>query len=140
MLKKKIIKELKQLLIKNKKFITDIWLYGSIDDEISDIDLIFLYKKKPKKIKLSQFLKKKIDNGTVIFIPSDRSKNIFLFEELNIFSIKFKKKINEKIATNLKPLRYLTSFLERYYERRFVLKKINHINPRTLRLIKSIIF
>ena len=40
MIKKKIIKELKQLLLKNKEFISDFWLYGSIDDELSDLDLI----------------------------------------------------------------------------------------------------
>ena len=39
-----IIKELNQIL-KNNKFISDIWLYGSIDDEISDLDLILVYKK-----------------------------------------------------------------------------------------------
>ena len=45
MIKKKIVKELKQFLIKNKENISDFWLYGSIDDELSDLDLICLYKK-----------------------------------------------------------------------------------------------
>jgi len=140
MIKKKIIKELKQLLLKNKKFISDFWLYGSIDDELSDLDLICLYKKKPIQIKFSKFLKQKIDDGTIIFIPEKKSKNIFLFEKLDIFSIKFGEKIIDKISPNLKPLRYLTSFLERYYERRTMLKKTKNVTPRTFRLIKSTIF
>ena len=140
MIKKKIIKELKQLLLKNKKFISDFWLYGSIDDELSDLDLICLYKKKPIQIKFSKFLKQKIDDGTIIFIPEKKSKNIFLFEKLDIFSIKFGEKIIDKISPNLKPLRYLTSFLDRYYERRTMLKKTKNVTPRTFRLIKSTIF
>lgn len=140
MIKKKIVDELNQFLIKNKKNISDLWLYGSIDDEISDLDLICLYKKKPTRLIFSKFLKKKIDDGTVIFIPEKKSKDIFLFEKLNIFSIKYKKKIKDKISANLKPLRYLTSFLERYYERRAMLKKTKSMSPRGFRLIKSIIF
>ena len=140
MIKKKIIKELKQLLLKNKEFISDFWLYGSIDDELSDLDLICLYKKKPVQIKFSKFLRQKVDDGTIIFIPEKKSKNIFLFEKLNIFSIKFGEKILDKISANLKPLRYLTSFLERYYERRTMLKKTKNITSRTFRLIKSTIF
>ena len=139
MIKKKIVEELSQLLINNKKNISDLWLYGSIDDELSDLDLICLYKKKPIKIIFSKFLKKKIDDGTIIFIPKEKSKDIFLFEKLDIFTIKKRKKIKDKISPDLKPLRFLTSFLERYYERRALLKKKN-ITPRTLRLIKSIIF
>lgn len=140
MIKRKIIKELNQFLIKNKKDISDFWLYGSIDDELSDLDLICLYKKKPVQIKFSKFLKRKIDDGTVIFIPEKKSTNIFLFEKLNIFSIKYKKKIKNEISPNIEPLRLLTSFLERYYERRTILKKTKNITPRTFRLIKSIIF
>ncbi len=140
MIKKKFIKELNQLLIKNKKFISDFWLYGSIDDELSDLDLICLYKKKPIQIRFSKFLRQKIDDGTIIFIPEKKSKNIFLFEKLDIFSIKHRKKILEKISPNLKPLRFLTSFLERYYERRAMLGKTKNVTPRTFRLIKSIIF
>ena len=140
MIKKKIIKELNQLLLKNKEFISDFWLYGSIDDELSDLDLICLYKKKPIQIELSKFLRQKIDDGTIIFIPEKKSKNIFLFEKLDIFSIKHKKKVIKKISPNLKPLRYLTSFLERYYERRAMLLRAKNITPRTLRLIKSTIF
>ena len=78
---------IKQLLLKNKEFISDFWLYGSIDDELSDLDLICLYKKKPVQIKFSKFLRQKVDDGTIIFIPEKKSKNIFLFEKLNIFSI-----------------------------------------------------
>tara|TARA_B100000989_G_scaffold149757_1_gene111671 strand:+ start:6916 stop:7854 length:939 start_codon:yes stop_codon:yes gene_type:complete len=140
MKRKKIIKELNQLLIKNKKFISDFWLYGSIDDELSDLDIICLYKKKPIQIRFSKFLRQKIDDGTIIFVQEKKSKNIFLFEKLDIFSIKYGKKIIEKISPNIKPLRYLTSFLERYYERRALLGKIKNITPRTLRLIKSTIF
>ena len=140
MIKKKIIKELKQLLLKNKEFISDFWLYGSIDDELSDLDLICLYKKKPIQIKFSKFLRQKVDDGTIIFIPEKKSKNIFLFEKLNIFSIKSGEKIIDKISPNLKHLRYLTSFLERYYERRTMLKKTKNVTPRTFRLIKSTIF
>ena len=97
MIKKKIVKELNQFLIKNKENISDFWLYGSIDDELSDLDLICLYKRKPVQIIFSKFLKKKIDDGTVIFIPEKKSKNIFLFEKLNIFSIKHGKKIKDNI-------------------------------------------
>ncbi len=140
MLIKIIIKELNQVLKKNNKFISDIWLYGSIDDQLSDLDLIFLYNEKPIKIKLSKFLKQKIDDGTIIYIPAYQAKNIFLFEKLNIFSIKHNKKIFKKTSMSLNSLRYLTSFLERYYERRAILLKSRNISPRVFRLIKSTIF
>ena len=140
MLKKIIIKELNQILKKNNKFISDIWLYGSIDDEISDLDLILVYKKKPIKINFSSLLKKKVDDGTIIYIPNVYSRDIFLFENLKIFSIKKNKKIYGSIPSKFIPLRNLTSFLERYYERRSLLLKTNKVTPRTLRLIKSIIF
>ena len=140
MLRQKIINELNLILKRKSKFISDIWLYGSIDDELSDLDLICVYKKKPTQIKLSKFLKQKIDDGTIIYIPKRYSKDIFLFEKLNIFSIKNNRKIFGQVSAHLIPLRYLTSFLERYYERRATLLKINNITPRTLRLIKSTIF
>ncbi len=140
MLKKIIIKELDQILKKNTKFLSDIWLYGSIDDELSDLDLICVYKTKPKKIKFSKFLIKKIDDGTIIYIPNSNAQKIFLFEKLNIYSIKFKKKIFDKISKKNIPFRNLTSFLERYYERRSALLNIKFITPRNLRLIKSTIF
>ena len=78
MIKKKIVEELSQLLINNKKNISDLWLYGSIDDELSDLDLICLYKKKPIKIIFSKFLKKKIDDGTIILFLRKNQK-IFFF-------------------------------------------------------------
>ena len=83
---------------------------------------------------------KKIDDGTVIYIPKNESKKIFLFENLNIYSIKSLKKIKVKIPPKMIPLRDLTSFLERYYERRSALLRIKSFSPRTLRLIKSTIF
>ena len=92
---KKIVEELSQLLINNKKNISDLWLYGSIDDELSDLDLICLYKKAYKN-NIFQIFKEKIDDGTIIFIPKEKSKDIFLFEKLDIFSIKYRKKLKTK--------------------------------------------
>ena len=63
-----------------------------------------------------------------------------MFENLKIFSIKKNKRIYGSIPSKFIPLRNLTSFLERYYERRSLLLKTNKVTPRTLRLIKSIIF
>ena len=40
----------------------------------------------------------------------EKSKDIFLFEKLDIFSIKYRKKIKDKISPDLKPLRFLTFF------------------------------
>ena len=41
--KKKIISELRNVLNRNSS-VADIWLYGSLDDKISDLDLLILYK------------------------------------------------------------------------------------------------
>lgn len=139
-MKKKIVKKLSLVLHKNKKNISDIWLYGSIDDQISDLDLIILYKNLPKKITIPQDLIEKVDDGSIIYISNKMSKNIFLFEDLNIFSIKHKKKIKKKLSFKEGLYRYLTSFLERYYERRASILKCTNITPQSLRLIKSTIF
>ena len=64
----------------------------------------------------------------------------FLFEDLSIFSIKYKLKIVRKLSNRLLKFRSLTSFLERYYERRCRLLSIKSISDKSLRLIKSIIF
>ena len=139
MIKKKIILELEKIL-KTYHFISDIWLYGSIDDRVSDLDLLILYKNKPKKIIFPKLLKKMIADGTVIYIPKKHSYEIFLFEDLSIFSIKYKLKIVRKLSNQLLKFRSLTSFLERYYERRCRLLSIKSISDKSLRLIKSIIF
>ena len=51
--KRKIILELEKIL-DNNQFIYDIWLYGSISDRISDLDLLVIYKNNPKKNIFSQ--------------------------------------------------------------------------------------
>ena len=89
--KKEIILELNQLL-ENNNLINDIWLYGSLDDSISDLDLIVLYDSKPKKIILSKHLTNMVADGTIIYVQSKVAKDIFLFEDLKIYSIKKKKK------------------------------------------------
>jgi hypothetical protein len=139
MKKKEIILELNKLL-ENNNFIHDIWLYGSLDDNISDLDLIVLYNSKPKKIILSKHLTNMVADGTVIYVQSKVAKDIFLFEDLKIYSIKKKKKINNILSKDEQKLRSLTSFLERYYERRIRLLKIRSITAESLRIIKSIIF
>ena len=79
-------------------------------------------------------------DGTVIYIPIKHSNDIFLFENLSIFSIRYKKKITRKLSKQLSKFRSLTSFLERYYERRCRLLTTRSISDKSLRLIKSIIF
>lgn len=137
--KKEIILELNQLL-ENNNLINDIWLYGSLDDSISDLDLIVLYDSKPKKIILSKHLTNMVADGTIIYVQSKVAKDIFLFEDLKIYSIKKKKKINYILSRDDQRLRSLTSFLERYYERRRRLLKIGSITAESLRIIKSVIF
>ena len=78
--KKKIISELRNVLNRNPS-VSDIWLYGSLDDKISDLDLLILYKKKPKKVQLPNFLKKMVADGTVIYIPRKFAKDILTFLE-----------------------------------------------------------
>ena len=137
--KKIIIQNLKDILKKNK-FIFDIWFYGSFKDRISDIDIIIVYKKLPKKIQFPKILNDKMYGGTVIFVPKKLRFNLFLFEKLNIFSIKNNTKIKHNLKNSHLKLMYLTSFLERYYERRDKLKNINnHISESNIRDIKSII-
>ena len=75
--KKKIILELEKIL-KTYHFISDIWLYGSIDDRVSDLDLLILYKNKPKKIIFPTLLKKMVADGTVIYIPKKHSCEFFV--------------------------------------------------------------
>jgi len=137
--KKKIISELRNVLNRNSS-VADIWLYGSLDDKISDLDLLILYKKKPKKVQLPNFLKKMVADGTVIYIPRKFAKDIFLFEDLRVYSIRDKKKILPKLSKQILKFRSLTSFLERYYERRSKLLSIKSISPVSLRIIKSVIF
>ncbi len=139
--KKKIIKELvKKLEIYNNK-IEDIWMYGSFKDRISDLDLIIVYKTSPLKIKFSHTINKLLYGGNIIYIPNKKKKDIFLFEELEIFSIKQNRKLSYKISSNFEKYRVITSFVERYYERRMLFNKIkNKISDENLRDIKSILF
>lgn len=137
---KKILKTLK-LVLKDNVSLKDIWVYGSLSDKASDLDLIFVYKNLNKPIKIPKLIKKKILDGTIIYIPDELKLNIFLFEKLNIFSIKKNKKIHDNIPYKFKEYRSLTSFLERYYERRkkfYSLKK--NFNFEKLRILKSIIY
>ena len=138
MIKKKIILELEKIL-KTYHFISDIWLYGSLDDRVSDLDLLILYKNKPKKIIFPTLLKKMIADGTVIYIPKKHSYDIFLFEDLSIFSIRHKLKIVRKLSNRLLKFRSLTSFLERYYERRCRLLSIKSISHAVLKKLPFII-
>ena len=137
--KRKIILELEKIL-DNNQFIYDIWLYGSISDRISDLDLLVIYKNNPKKIFFPKLIKKMILDGTIIYIPIKYSYDVFLFENLSIFSIRYKRKITRKLSRQLTKFRSLTSFLERYYERRCRLLNTRLITDKSLRLIKSIIF
>ena len=140
-IKKKIIKEIFNKLEIHKDKIQDIWMYGNFNDKISDIDLIIVYKKIPPKITFSNTINNLLYGGTIIFIPYNKRKDIFLFEDLNIFSILHNRKLSHKISKNYKKFREITSFVERYYERRILLNKIkNKISDENMRNIKSILF
>lgn len=140
-MKKKIQRILKKFL-KSNNSVEDIWMYGNFTDSISDLDLIVIYKKKPVKLFFPNIIKKLIADGSVIFVNKEGKKNIILFEDLKIFSIKKNKSILIKIQNHLKKKRYITSFLERYYERRSLLKKraIYNLTNVNIRNIKSIFF
>ena len=140
-LKKKIISELNEVYQNNKNNINDIWMYGSFKDQISDIDLIIVYKYLPNKIIFSNLINGLLFGGSIIYIPERKKADIFLFENLMVFSIKKKRKINYEINKKYKKYRLLTSFVERYYERRLLFKKIKKkITDENLRDIKSILF
>tara|TARA_Y100000590_G_scaffold32040_1_gene35419 strand:+ start:4972 stop:5961 length:990 start_codon:yes stop_codon:yes gene_type:complete len=136
----KIIEELKNLVKKNS-FIKDIWLYGNFNDQVSDLDILILYEKKIQKKKLPKIIKDNVKSGTVIYIPYSRRYDIFLFENLKIFSIRDGKKVKFKLDIKNTKYQLLSSFIEKYYERRqiFFLKKIA-INDVIIRHIKSLIF
>ena len=139
--KKKIIEELKKLIKKNS-FIKDIWLYGNFKDQASDLDILILYENKIKKILLPKIIEDYILDGTVVYIPYIKRYDIFLFEKLKIFSIRNNKKINFKLSIQNTKFQLLTSFLERYYERRqnLIFLKPKIINNTIIRNIKSLIF
>ena len=64
----------------------------------------------------------------------------FLFDDIKTYSIKKTKYIKYKINNEYKRFRYLTSFLERYYERSTLLneKRIMNLTDINLRNIKSL--
>lgn len=140
-----LYKDLLTIIEKKKPYIDDIWIYGNqsfknISDAISDLDLIVIYKKKPIKIKFSKEIEKKI-SGSVIYVPLKHKDKIFLFEDLKVFSIIKRKSIFFKIQLKFVKYRSLTSFLERYYERRKILKKnFLYLKPQDLSIIKSLFF
>jgi len=137
---KQILNQL-EIIIRDNDGLSDIWVYGSLTDRASDLDLIFVYKSLKKKIKIPIFIKKKVLDGTIIYIPNKFKDTIFLFEDLKIYSIKYKKKIFKKLTPKIKEYRALSSFLERYYERRRIIKSINKkMNFTTLRILKSLIY
>lgn len=139
-IKKKLIQDLSNLLLKNK-FIQDIWMYGSFKDKTSDLDLILIYKENPIKINFPRYIKKLIADGNVIFANQKNCKQIFLFEKLNVYSIKEKKKITVKLKKEDEKFRNITSFLERYYYARlFLNKNKNKFNDINFRNIKSLFF
>ena len=61
-----------ELIKTNKEYVKDIWIYGNLSfknkiDEISDLDLIVVYSKKPVKLSFPKEIKKKF-TGRVIYI------------------------------------------------------------------------
>ena len=140
--KKKKIHKILNKVISDNKFIYDIWVYGNFTDNISDLDLIIIYKKNPKEIIFSNFIRKLIADGTVIYIGYKNRNNVFLFDDIKTYSIKKTKYIKYKINNEYKRFRYLTSFLERYYERSTLLneKRIMNLTDINLRNIKSLFF
>lgn len=137
---KKILNSLK-IIIKENNSLSDIWVYGNLTDKASDLDLIFVYKNLKKPIKIPQIIKNEVLDGTIIYIPNKFKKNIFLFENLSIVSVKNGRKISDNISIKSKEFRSLTSFLERYYERRKKLINIkSEFNFAKLRMIKSLIY
>ena len=108
-MKKKLKKILKHFLEFNKS-IDDIWMYGNFTDNISDLDLIVVYKKIPVKLTFPNIIKKLIADGSVIFINKKGKNKIFLFEDLKIFSIKYNKSVLFKIQNHIKKMRFITSF------------------------------
>ena len=91
-LKAKIFKDLKQIITRNKEQVDDIWIYGSFKDSTSDLDLILIYKIKPPIIKLPDYINAWVADGNIIYLNKSNKKKLFLFEKLNIYSIKKKKK------------------------------------------------
>ncbi len=144
-MKKNYKKDLRETLNKSK-FLDDIWIYGNGSfknkkDDASDLDLIFVYKKKKfEKLKLPLAIKNKI-TGSIIYIPKNKKKNIMLFEKLKIFSIKKNIFLNFDVNKKYHRLRELTSFIERYYERRKILNiNLKELNDKKIGRIKSLIF
>ena len=139
---KKIIKAELKKLIKKNSFIKDVWLYGNFKDKVSDLDILILYKNKIKKILFPKLIEDYVLDGTIVYIPFKNRYNIFLFESLKIFSIKNDKIINFKLNIQNKKFQLLTSFLERYYERRqnLIFLKLKKANDIIIRNIKSLIF
>ena len=139
-LKLRIIQDLREVINQNR-FVYDIWRYGSFKDTISDLDLILIYEKKPLKINFPPYIRKLIDDGNIIYLNKLDKKNIFLFEQLKVYSILKKKKISTILSNDDKKNRNLTSFVERYYYSRIFLdKKYNKINNIEFRKIKSLFF
>ena len=139
--KKNIFFDLKKI-IKENNFVDDIWVYGNLSDTISDIDLIVVYKSAPKKIFFPKYIQNLIADGSVIYINKKTKNNIFLFDDIKTFSIKNNKNYKVLIDKNYKKFRFLTSFVERYYERKTILanKKIYRINDINIRNLKTIFF
>ena len=139
--KKIIIAELKGLIKKNS-FIKDIWLYGNFKDQASDLDILILYENKIKKIAVPKIIEDYVLDGTIVYIPFKKRYDIFLFESLKIFSIQNNRIVNFRLSIQNKKFQLLTSFLERYYERRqnSIFIKPKKINDIIIRNIKSLIF
>ncbi len=139
MTKKAIGLKLKKL-IKYNNCLEDIWIYGTISDRFSDLDLLFLYKNKLQEVSIPNYVKDKIYNGNIIFLPYKLRNKIFLFENLNCYSVKKLKKIYYKIPKKYENFRNQTSFVERYYYTRKLIRsgKINNCGE-TIRNIKSLI-
>ena len=133
-------------ILKKNHFLNDIWIYGNGTfrnkrDSVSDLDLIFVYnKKKFNKVKFPHFIKKQIE-GSIIYISKEKSKSIMLFEKLKIFSLKKKHFLNFDIDKKFIRFREITSFIERYYERKKILKfNLKKLNNKKIGRIKSLIF
>lgn len=139
--KKKIFSDLKKI-IDEEDFVDDIWIYGNLSDSISDIDLIIVYKSVPKKISFPKYIQILIADGTVIYINKESKNKIFLFDDIKIFSIKNNKNYKFSINKYYKKFRFLTSFIERYYERKTILddKKIYNASNANIRNLKTIFF
>ena len=98
--------------IKKYNFISDIWEFGSYKNPgLSDMDLMIIINDKANKLAVKKNLEKIINDKNIskamahanpIILPLSNCKDVFLWDDISVFSLRNNSKISDPLTDEVK--------------------------------------